>query len=110
MSTRANIGIKLDNGQYKMIYSHFDGYPRHVGEVLANYHNSYEKALELLEGNVIRCFKTDGSFERYNDGQAHCYDSIEDALDGFDYVYIFTDKWHCYTSAMFGLKEYRLYV
>ena len=110
MATRANIGIKLDNGQYKMIYSHWDGYPEHVGKVLANYHDSYEKALELLEGNVIRSFKEDGSVERYDDGEAEYFDSIEDAMYGHDYVYIFVEKWKCYTHDMFSLKEIDLYV
>ncbi len=69
MATRSNIGIKLENGQYEMIYSHFDVYPRHVGKVLVNHFDSYEKALELLEGTSIRSFREDGSYKHYDGGK-----------------------------------------
>jgi len=99
MATRANIGIKLENGQYMMIYSHWDGYPRHVGKVLVNHFDSYEKAMELIEGTSIRSFHEGGSYERYEDGEADYYNSIEDALFYVDYVYFFIEKWRCYTHS-----------
>ena len=105
MATRANIGIKLDNGQYKMIYSHWDGYPGHVGKVLVQHHDSYENAIELIEGTTIRSFHEDGSYDRYDDGEADYYDSIEDALHGYDYAYVFIEQWKCYTKSMYGNIE-----
>lgn len=117
MSTRANIGIKLDNGTYLMNYCHYDGYPSHVGEILTAYYDTYESATKLLEGNHIRQFKEDGSVERFNDGNAEVYETIEEALKGFDFVYVFVEGWKCYSRASlplqfpysFGVKETALY-
>jgi hypothetical protein len=110
MSTRSNIGVKLDNGQYQMIYCHYDGYPTHVGEVLVNFHDTYEHAIKLLEGNDIRQFHLGGEYERFDDGEAVTYNTLEDAAKGFDYVYLFIEKWRCYKRNMFNkLEEVNLY-
>ena len=110
MSTRANIGIKLDNGQYKMIYCHYDGYPEHVGKVLCGYHDSFENVQNLIESYAIRSFDENGSVDFFDDGEAEYYNSIDDALDGFDYAYVFIEKWRCYTKHMYGhIEEVQLY-
>jgi hypothetical protein len=109
MSTRANIGIKQENGTYLMVYCHYDGYPSHVGEILSTFHDSYSRANELLRTNSIRQFRNDGSVERFDDGEAEVYFNLEEALNGFDYAYVYIEKWICYTREMMGIKEIELY-
>lgn len=111
MSTRSNIGYKAESGLLAMIYCHYDGYPRHVGSVLQTYHCSEEHAKALVAGKQIRAFNVDGSYERFDDGGpgVEFYEDIKDAIDGFDYVYIFEDgKWRCFTQELFGIKEIKL--
>lgn len=38
------------NGNYARVYSHFDGYPDGVGQVLVDNFNDYESALNLILG------------------------------------------------------------
>jgi len=53
MSTRSNIAMELDNGKYKVIYCHCDGYLEHNGAILIDHYSSREKLEELLKlGNL----------------------------------------------------------
>lgn len=111
MSTRANIGYVTEDGLLHMIYCHYDGYPRHVGSILHNYHSSLVQAKALVSGAQIRNFDSDGSFARFGDGEGgpEQYETVTEALNGFDYAYIFEEgAWHCYTRETFGIKEIRL--
>lgn len=49
MSTRSYILIEQDDGQYKGIYCHSDGYLEHNGALLMDYFNSREMAEKILE-------------------------------------------------------------
>lgn len=49
MATRALIAKDLGNDQVKYIYSHWDGYPSHVGRILFGHYNTEEKLDALLE-------------------------------------------------------------
>ena len=49
MSTRVWIAKELDNGKYRSIYCHNDGYPSHTGMVLLKGYNTEEKLDELLD-------------------------------------------------------------
>lgn len=115
MSTRANIGIPLANGKLLMIYSHYDGNPNHVGRILRNHFNSFVDVVKLLEGNDIRSFSYNDSnnlvVERFNDGGCQTYETLDQAMDGFDYVYLFKDGWKCYGHSrrpMFQIEEFNI--
>ena len=52
MGTRSAIAVKKDNGTVQGIYCHWDGYPTHNGQILAN-HYPFTKALQLVSlGNL----------------------------------------------------------
>lgn len=48
MSTNANIAIINTDGNADVIYTHWDGYPRHHAPILKNYYNTEEKVRELI--------------------------------------------------------------
>lgn len=48
MSTRSSITAKCEDGKFRSIYCHFDGYPSNVGEILQNYFSDQEKIEQLL--------------------------------------------------------------
>lgn len=48
MSTRARIGLMLEDGTIKHSYCHFDGYPNGVGHTLVENYSEIEKVEELL--------------------------------------------------------------
>ena len=48
MSTRSYIAEELPNGEYKVIYCHFDGYLEHNGEILINHFQDRNKLEKLL--------------------------------------------------------------
>ena len=49
MSTRCRIAIKEENGTYRSIYCHNDGYPSHVGEILETYYTDANKIEKLMD-------------------------------------------------------------
>lgn len=49
MSTRSYILVEQDNGTYKGVYCHSDGYLEHNGALLMDYFNSREMADKILE-------------------------------------------------------------
>lgn len=66
MSTHASIIHKTADG-YAGIYCHFDGYPSHVGRVLARYYSEPAKVAELIAGGDISGLNRDGSADTYRD-------------------------------------------
>lgn len=49
MSTRCRIAIKEENGTYRSIYCHNDGYPNYVGEILEIYYTDINKIEKLMD-------------------------------------------------------------
>ena len=102
MSTRAAIGFRVGQ-EIHTIYSHYDGYPKHVGKILQEYYASAEKAKELVYGPQIRNFDHDGTCVRFGDGTPDDHevnDSMIDAIQGYDYLYLFNfadNSWEGYT-------------
>jgi hypothetical protein len=91
MSTRAAIGFRVGE-EVHTIYSHYDGYPKHVGKILQEYYASAEKAKELVYGPQIRNFDHDGTCVRFGDGTLDDHevnDSPIDSIYGYDYLYLF---------------------
>lgn len=118
MSTRAAIGIRVGK-EFHTIYSHFDGYPSHVGKILQSFHKSEEKANALIYGPVIRNFDHDGTCVRYGDGSMddhNCTPTPSEAIVGYDYLYLFdipNKQWKCfsregYVQPLSNLKEIRI--
>lgn len=53
MSTRSDIIVKLDDGSWRRIYCHWDGYLEHNGAILAAFYNTAAKAIDLtVEGDL----------------------------------------------------------
>lgn len=48
MSTRSRIAVIQPDGKVKSVYCHSDGYCSHNGNLLLNFHNTEEKANELV--------------------------------------------------------------
>jgi hypothetical protein len=101
MSTRAAIGYRVGQKIFT-IYSHYDGYPKHVGKILQEYYPSADKAEQLVHGPQIRNFDHDGTCVRFGDGTVDDHevnDSPIDAIQGYDYLYLFDFtnlQWECY--------------
>lgn len=104
MSTRSAIGYQFNDDRFNMIYCHYDGYPEHVGMLLKQYWNSFEKCDDLVMGPQIRNFDADGTCVRFGDGDAvafEAYESINEILSsGFDYCYVYDREtgWRCFTK------------
>ncbi|MBZ7262456.1 hypothetical protein FMK81_13160 [Klebsiella oxytoca] len=79
MATRSSITLKTEDGKYKTIYCHFDGYLSGVGKTLYEHYNTQEKAEKLLACGDISvleasCDKPEGhSFENQIDGYTVYY-------------------------------------
>jgi hypothetical protein len=101
MSTRAAIGYAVGQKIFT-IYSHYDGYPKHVGKILQEYYASADKAEQLVHGPQIRNFDHDGTCVRFGDGTLDDHevcDNMIDAIQGYDYLYLFDFtnlQWECY--------------
>jgi hypothetical protein len=52
MATRSSITL-FGGGKYHSIYSHWDGYPDHVGDVLVNHYEDVFKIWELISGGNV---------------------------------------------------------
>jgi hypothetical protein len=101
MSTRAAIGYAVGQKIFT-IYSHYDGYPKHVGKILQEYYPSADKAEQLVHGPQIRNFDHDGTCVRFGDGTLDDHevsDNMIEAIQGYDYLYLFDfadSVWQCY--------------
>ena len=101
MSTRAAIGFRVGD-EIHTIYSHYDGYPSHVGLILQNYWNSEDLAKELVYGPQIRNFDHDGTCVRFGDGSVDDHEAHPtpcESIYGYDYLYLFdrtTEQWVCF--------------
>jgi len=113
MSTRSNIGMVLENGTFRNIYCHNDGYPSGVGKTLVKHYTDPEKVKALLDlgnisslGDSIEC-PAGHSFENPVKGFTVAYDrdrgeNGQEALVSTrpkceeEYLYIFNKgKWAC---------------
>ena len=57
LSTRSYICVKQDDGSYKGVYCHWDGYLTYNGAMLIDHYNSLEKANEILALGDISSLK-----------------------------------------------------
>ncbi len=120
MSTNSMIVKQCENGKYKGVYCHWDGYPSHVGTILRNYYTSESKIDNLLRLGALSAlgesptavpqeFRSDTYRDYYICCKAYHRDrgekkipaqtvtNFNDFRFGFHYVYLFKDgKWLCY--------------
>lgn len=100
MATRAAIGF-VSGSEIHTIYSHYDGYPSHVGKILQTHHRSMKHAEDLVYGAQIRNFDSDGTVVRYlrSDGAHEISMTPCEAIQGYDYLYLFDSEkqeWACF--------------
>jgi hypothetical protein len=104
MSTRASIFEKQENGGYRGIYLHFDGYPKHAGEILKKYYDTPEKVSALIDlgdlssiGKEITVRDT-VAFHRDRNEKLSITTTLQprnklsDVIDGVDYTYVFENN------------------
>ena len=111
MSTRATIGMTLPNEMIVCIYCYRDGYPDHLGQILAKHYDTEEKIKELMKGGHLMDIETDpimcnyehkGSEPVAEDCRPVTRRGLGDFIQkvrefGHDYGYIFRDgQWHIY--------------
>ena len=63
MSTRARIGLKLEDGSILSAYHHWDGYPEWLGVTLKEQYNTREKIAKLLDGGNMSSCWSDNQFD-----------------------------------------------
>jgi len=71
MSTRSTIVLEQDDGTYKTIYSHWNGYPDWNGDILLHHYQDEKKVARLLDQGDI-------SILRQNVGEKHNFDDHGD--------------------------------
>ena len=134
MATRSRIGLKLENGDVKSIYCHWDGYPSWNGKILLTHYQTEDKINELLDLGDISSLN---ELVSASEGVTHTFDSPAENVTvaygrdrgesssniktkitsentfyndlGEEYNYLFKDgNWYCdgslLTKAMAGIK------
>lgn len=131
MSTNAAIVVKLSDGRYAAIYTHWDGYPSHHAPILAGNYNSQVRAEALVNLGWISVLGNElappsGSQNFDNPDYAYCLvyhrdrgDDLRvnfgktpaDACKTFwhSYCYVFDDgQWYVSTRGRGGFKRRRI--
>ena len=118
MGTRSRIGLELSDGSILSVYCHWDGYPEFNGVKLQEHFNSYDKAVELIDGGDISSLWTNESFRDasgatksqecgplyYSERGEDCPPRLDATFgkylgDNEEYAYIFANgKWVCYNN------------
>lgn len=119
MATRSYIGERNLDGTVDYIYCHFDGYPEHNGQILAEHYTNPNRVNELLKlGDLSVLGKFIGEkqdFDKRVVGNCLAYgrdrgevnvgakNDFFDALikdQSVDYVYVFDgDYWECFNTS-----------
>ena len=115
MSTRARIGLKLEDGSILSAYHHWDGYPEWLGVTLKEHYDTREKIAKLLDGgNMSSCWSdNDFDYEKQEfvkqDPKPNYYGGDDerprlsknftqfafDSKSGEEYIYLYEDgKWN----------------
>jgi hypothetical protein len=105
MSTRSTISYKDKEGNYRSVYCHWDGYTDHVGKVLVQNYNTYEKIEELCsygDMSILDLSVEDCVFYSRDKGEVFRLPKKSIDLKQLDniseeYLYVFEDgKWNCW--------------
>ena len=112
MSTRARIGLKLEDGSIISAYHHWDGYPEWLGVTLKEHYNKREDIAKLIDGgNMSSCYSDNQYDEKKqefvkNDPKPEYYGGDDerprlsrnftqfafDSKSGEEYLYLFVDN------------------
>lgn len=112
MSTRARIGIRLPDGILSA-YHHWDGYPDWLGRQLVEHYNTFDEALQLVQGGgMSSCWSQEDWDGNSQDSGPLYYSARGDGMpstwcqdfrgflrhsSGVDYCYLFENgQWKCY--------------
>ena len=129
MSTRGNVAIAINGVDARIIYNHFDSYPRNgLGKILKLYYTNKEKVERLINmgdaSSIDKFIGTKHDFNHCPDGECNFYgrDRGEDNVDawtgaiehswegsGADYDYLFkpnTGIW--YVRQSYGEDAWRV--
>ncbi|TPR15028.1 hypothetical protein DY052_06265 [Apilactobacillus timberlakei] len=102
MSTNSMIIAKGEDGFYRGIYSHWDGYIEHNGAILQNHYNDLEKVNKLISLGNISSLEEKLPDEITNDKKDDhiTFTSLNSIVQEYkddittEYIYIFEDnKW-----------------
>ncbi len=72
MATRSAIIQKLENGKFRGVYCHWDGYLNNNGRILFNHYKDYKKVTRLIELGSISSLNNEVDVPH---GVMHSYDS-----------------------------------
>ena len=90
-----NIGdVEAGDKPYLQIYNHHDSYPSHLGKILLNHYNSYEKALNLIlagDTSSVGEWKTD-AYAELDDWDDVKPDALDEPSQEEEYLYVFEDN------------------
>lgn len=92
MSTRSNIAIKVEGG-YLQAYVHYDGMPEDILVQLKAFHNTPEKALDIVNRGDIKSVNEDGTVDVFDDaGDATL---LPNPSKDEEFLYVFQDgEWN----------------
>lgn len=112
MATRANIVVQTGDDQFKVIYTHYDGYPSDMGVKLVRFYPTLERARALVEPGDIRTLGERCGRPQANDSEGadfcteyfnrdrgeegcdgHFFSTLTEALEWCDndYAYVLTE-------------------
>jgi hypothetical protein len=57
MSTRSMIARRYEDGSFRSVYAHWDGYPEHNGRILLSHYSNVNKLNSLLDEGDISCLR-----------------------------------------------------
>lgn len=71
MSTRSMIARRYEDGSFRAVYAHWDGYPEHNGLILLSHYSDVNKLNALLdEGDISSLRETVGEKHEFGDERA----------------------------------------
>jgi hypothetical protein len=110
MATRAMIGMVRDDGTVRAIYSHWDGYPAHVGILLKTFYDTADAVTELLDrGDVSSLGSTLEETNFYSDrGEEDAF--AKEFKDVTEAVQYYTECWceffYVYEDGIWMVRDY----
>lgn len=132
MSTRAFIGIRNLDGSVTGIYSHWDGYPEYLGDMLLNHYTDWRKVIELINlgdvsivkeratptigrthsfnapsGDVTVAYHRDRG-EDWGDIAPRTYEDVLDVVkhSWYDYIYVWEREQSWYVGDVVAIPGY----
>lgn len=77
MSTRSMIARQYEDGSFRAVYAHWDGYPEHNGRMLLSHYSDMDKLNSLLDEGDISCLR-DRVGEKHDFGEFGLSDTAKE--------------------------------